>query len=315
MTPPLVSVIVPAFNAERWIGETLDSILAQTYRRLEIIVVDDGSTDRTANVVRAFGSRVLYKYQANSGGCAVPRNHGISLSSGELLCFLDADDLFVPDRVATQVAFMERNPQVGLVFSNYRNFDSVGSSPTTHFETCPCLWQELGEREELILENPCQILAQENFGISGSMMFRRALLELEPGFEPTLRACEDFHLFYRLSRHTPAGVVNAVGMLRRMHGHNMTTDATRMLLEGVRSRTLLLGAEKDARTRRYLNRYIATCHQEYARHRANHGQYLQAVQHDWFALANDARPRQLLAFMGGITRTFAIAARAHHPKS
>lgn len=107
---PLVSVIIPAYNAQDMIGETLDSILAQTYRNLEIIVVDDGSTDRTSQVVKGYGSRVLYHYQKNSGGCAVPRNAGIERSSGDFLCFIDADDLMAPDRVALQVAFMERYP-------------------------------------------------------------------------------------------------------------------------------------------------------------------------------------------------------------
>src|SRR5262245_29043481 len=95
---PLVSVIIPMFNAQAFIRETLDSILAQTYKNLEIIVVDDGSTDCSSQVVHNYKVPVFYYYQSNSGGCAVPRNTGIAHSSGELLCFVDADDILVPDR-------------------------------------------------------------------------------------------------------------------------------------------------------------------------------------------------------------------------
>ena len=263
---PLVSVIIPAFNAQELIGETIDSILAQTYENLEIIVVDDGSTDRTSDVVSGYGGRVSYYYQNNSGGCAVPRNTGISHSSGEFLCFLDADDLMVPERIASQIEFMERYPEVGLVFCNYRNFNEQGPFVQSHFETCPRLFPQLISKKEIVLENACALLSQENFGITGSFLMRRDLLELETGFEPALRACEDYHFYFRLSRHTHVGVINNVGMLRRVHGNNMSGDPTKMHTEGIRCITLLLDGEKDPKICVELTSKLANLHLSLAYH-------------------------------------------------
>jgi len=111
---PLVSVIIPAYNAEQFIAETLDHIIAQTYENIEIIVVNDGSSDGTAKIVRGYEPHVQFYEQKNSGGCAVPRNHGIHKSSGSLLCFIDADDLMTPDRIARQVDFLDSHPEVGI---------------------------------------------------------------------------------------------------------------------------------------------------------------------------------------------------------
>lgn len=89
---PLVSVIIPAYNAEKFIAETIESIIAQTYPNIEIIIVDDGSTDQTSRIVHGYQPRVRYYYQRNSGGSSIPRNTGIAHSLGDYLCFNDADD-------------------------------------------------------------------------------------------------------------------------------------------------------------------------------------------------------------------------------
>jgi glycosyltransferase involved in cell wall biosynthesis len=313
-TKPLVSVIIPAFNAKDLIAETLDSILAQPYGNLEIIVVDDGSTDKTAQVVQGYGSRVRYYYQINSGGCAVPRNTGIEHCTGEYLCFMDADDLMVPNRISCQVDFMERHPQVGLVFCDYRNFNEDGLYSETHFQTCPRLWPQLRDRKELVLENACSYLAEENFGIAGSFMLRKSLLALEAGFEPTLKSCEDFHFYFRLARHTPAGIINKVGLMRRLHGNNMSGNLVKMLSEGIRSRTRLRDSERDSMIRERLNGYIADCLGSLARYYADHGQYVHALKKDVEALLCNFCWPQVRANCKNITRTIMMAAGLHKPK-
>jgi len=106
---PLVSVIIPAYNATAFLGETLDSVLAQTYPNLEIIVVDDGSTDDTPDLLGSYGDRIRVLRQANSGQ-ATARNHGAREAHGELLAFLDSDDLWDPDKIARQVELLDRFP-------------------------------------------------------------------------------------------------------------------------------------------------------------------------------------------------------------
>ena len=117
-----VSVIIPTYNYGRFIAETIESALGQTLLPHEVIVVDDGSTDETAEVVASFGERVRYIYQENAGVCAA-RNRGVAASSGDLIAFLDADDIWEPTKLEKQAAKFA-DPDVGLVHCGMREFDS-----------------------------------------------------------------------------------------------------------------------------------------------------------------------------------------------
>jgi glycosyltransferase involved in cell wall biosynthesis len=312
--PVLVSVIIPAYNAERTIAETLDSVLSQSYGNVEVLVVDDGSTDRTAEIVRQYQPRVSYFYQENSGSCAVPRNTGILHSRGELLSFIDADDLMTPSRIGRQVDFLTRHPSVALVISDYQNFSSSGMSPNTHFATCRPLMDILGHRPETVLDNALAMLVEDFFGIAGSFMMRRNLLERVPGFEPTLRASEDFHFLYRLARHTPVGVINDVGMHRRMHESNMTGDSVRMMRESMRACSMLRETETNPEARRRLRVCFSGKLLSWARHQANSGHFLTSAGYYCRGLWNDFGFRTFHHVLWGIARTFAIALRLHSPR-
>ena len=120
-TPRLVSVIVPVFNGARFVREALDSISMQTYRPVEAIVVDDGSTDETGEVLDRFGPRVRRASQAHSGQSAA-RNRGVELATGRYLAFLDADDLWPLEKLAAQVAILEEDPECDLLFGHAEQF-------------------------------------------------------------------------------------------------------------------------------------------------------------------------------------------------
>ena len=312
-TSSLVSVIIPAYNAEKYIAETIESVLKQTYPNIEIIVVDDGSTDQTSNIVCRYHPRVRYYYQNNSGGCAVPRNTGIAYSLGEYLCFNDADDLMIPDRVATQVDFLERHPDVGLVFSNYRNFNETGLFAKSHFETCPLLYKFLNSQKELIIENACPYLAQENFGIASSFLLRKSILTTDLFFEPSLKSSEDFHFYYRISRKTKVGIINKVGMMRRLHGNNMSSNAEKMLPECIRSYTMLRESEDNIQARYYLDKFIAYFWSDFSRYNANRGRYFQALRQEAKALFTDFRPARLHLLLKSCARIILIAIGIHKP--
>jgi cellulose synthase/poly-beta-1,6-N-acetylglucosamine synthase-like glycosyltransferase len=313
---PLASVIMPVRNGEAFIDEALRSLLAQTYPNLEIIVVDDGSTDRTYALAEAHAPRVrCIRHASGSGSASAPRNTGLRHCAGEYICFLDADDILLPDRIENRVKFLSSHPEAGLVFGDYRNFWTSGQAEQSHFQTCSRLQMILGGRQSIVLtsEEATAILAQENFGISGTFMIRRAVLEGEPGFEPTLRACEDFHFYYRVARRWPVGIINEIGMMRRLHNHNMTADPSLMVTESIRSRALLRDSEKDSRNRGYLNRYLAESHASLARIHAERGNYLKAIAEDARALVCHVSARRLRTFCRGIARTIAIATGAHRP--
>ncbi len=120
-TAPLISCIIPVYNHELYVGETIESVLAQTYRPLEVIVVDDGSTDGTAAVVAGFGDRVRYVYQ-NNAGPSVARNTGAALATGDYLAWLDSDDLWRADKLERQLAFLQAHPDVDVCLTYLQNF-------------------------------------------------------------------------------------------------------------------------------------------------------------------------------------------------
>ena len=128
---PRVSVIIPAYNAGRTIDAALQSVFAQTFRSFEIIVVDDGSTDDTADRVEAWGSRVMLHRQKNAGPAAA-RNRAIASARGEFLAFLDADDVWLPTKLARQVSYFERYPETGLLHGDAA---TTAATLPTLFET------------------------------------------------------------------------------------------------------------------------------------------------------------------------------------
>jgi glycosyltransferase involved in cell wall biosynthesis len=134
---PLVSIIVPVYNGERYLAEAIESVLAQTYRPIEIIVVDDGSTDRTADVARSFSETVRCYSQPNSG-CGAARNTGIQRAQGRFLAFLDADDLWVKEKLSVQMPVLEATPGLDIVFGHVRQFFSPDLDHTARKKVaCP----------------------------------------------------------------------------------------------------------------------------------------------------------------------------------
>src|SRR5262249_12339954 len=115
---PLVSVLVPSFNGARYLREALDSILAQTYRSLEVILLDDASTDDTPAIAREYLPRITYVRQPANLGIYDNVNQGIARARGELVATYHADDVYLPDMVASQVAYLEAHPGVGAVFTS-----------------------------------------------------------------------------------------------------------------------------------------------------------------------------------------------------
>ena len=111
--PGLVSCVIPVYNGARYLAESIESVLAQEYRPLEVIVVDDGSTDGTGAVLDAFGDRIR-SFRQENGGPSVARNRGMEMSRGEFIAFLDADDLWVPDKLRLQLDAMEARPYLDL---------------------------------------------------------------------------------------------------------------------------------------------------------------------------------------------------------
>ena len=208
---PQVSVIIPAYNAGPYLRTAIDSVLAQTLADVEIIVVDDGSNDDTANIAASFGERVRLLRQDNAGVSAA-RNRGIEAARADFVAFLDADDWYLlPTKLASQAALLAARPEVGIVHSGWRLVNEQGDVKA---ERRP--WQRVP-----VLDLQGWLLWQP--ALPSAMMVRRQALAQVGGFDPRLAHAEDIDLALRL---TLAGYATAwleeVTVAYRQHGSSAT---------------------------------------------------------------------------------------------
>lgn len=203
-----VSVVIPTYNYGRFISDAINSVLAQTRPPDEIIVVDDGSTDDTAETVSKFGDRVKYIHQNNAGVCDA-RNRGVRESIGELIAFLDADDTWEPTKLEKQAAKFRGDPAIGLVHSGMREFDSeTGETIRMHLDG-----GEDGVAESLLLWDGPVIV-----GPGGTIMVSRKAFDDVSGFDTRMKVGEDWDFCYRVARKFKVGFVMEALVNYRNHG-------------------------------------------------------------------------------------------------
>ena len=184
---PLVSVILPTFNRSSYLRQALDSVLNQTFEDFEVLVVDDGSTDNTARVVRAIDDpRVRYVYQQNAGRSAA-RNRGLENARGDLIAFLDDDDEYLPHKLACQVRYLENRPAIDLVASGTQVIDANGT-PRTILRG----WQDQPSLTLLACLDACPLPT------CTVLLRRRALDRLDYWFDVKMDLAEDTDLFIRM---------------------------------------------------------------------------------------------------------------------
>ena len=224
-TMPLVSVIIPCYNQGHFLGEAICSALDQTYPRVEIIVVDDGSADRTPEVARSY-SGVRYVRQDNQGLSAA-RNAGFAFSRGEYVVFLDSDDRLRPEAVATNLAILDRERDAALCFGRTVQFHPDGrTNPAAN-------WVGAEPYLDLLRRNP--IICP------GSAMYRRRVLDSVGGFDPSLNSAEDYDMYLRIAWTHRIISHDTVVVEYRQHGSSMGKNPAVML----RSVLRVLRSQRD----------------------------------------------------------------------
>ncbi len=212
---PLASVVIPAYNAERYLGEAIESVLTQTYAPIETIVVDDGSSDGTAAVARSSPGVELI-VQENAGPAAA-RNRGFAASHGEIVAFHDADDLMTPDKLAVQVGELLANPAIGCVLAGQELQVEEGAELP--------FWAE-GSKVPTVMPPKPEEFAEEPDVHTMTMVVRREVFERVGGFDEEMRAAEDIDWLLRAAED---GVEFArlphVLLRRRVHSASLTQDA------------------------------------------------------------------------------------------
>jgi glycosyltransferase involved in cell wall biosynthesis len=271
---PTVSVIIPSYNCEAYIAETIGSVLGQTLRDVELIVVDDGSTDRTCEIVAAYGARVRLLTQKNAGVCAA-RNFGIREARGQYICLMDHDDYWFPDKLELQLEQMLRHPEVGLVYSSFiwwhpgedGNFPDHDSFDQASFPV------GIDERfsgwiyHELLLD--CWVL-------TSAALIRAEVFDKCGMYDESLPYSEDWDLWLRISREYPFIKLKRPLTLYRQHprqGNRVprSIDYRTELLTKAAAKWGLCSRDGRCVAKRQFNENIARYHSEYGLHNLSAG--------------------------------------------
>lgn len=213
--PALVSIIIPNYNHAHYIGDAIQSVLQQDYAAVEIIVVDDGSTDASQEVVARFGDAVRYIYQENRGLSAA-RNTGLAAAKGAYIGVLDADDMYEPNFLSTLAPILAANPNVAAVTCGYQFVDELNRS--------------LPQSETRLLspEEFYSVLSDGNFLVPEAILVRRACYEAVGPFDEALRACEDWDMWLRIAKTQRVLTTGTLLTRHRVLPNSMSTDPVRM---------------------------------------------------------------------------------------
>jgi glycosyltransferase involved in cell wall biosynthesis len=222
---PRVSVVVPVFNGASYLSDAISSVLSQTVREIEVIVVDDGSTDTSADVIagHALRDRRIVEIRQENRGLPAARNAGVQLARADLVAFLDADDVWLPEKLARQLAHLEANSACQACFTYAEEVDNSLRLITP--------WSALEAKYGLALVRPEHLVEHGNLVVgSGSsvLALTRSVHEVG-GFDERMVAAEDLDLWYRLALRAPVQAVPEVLVRIRRSPGQMQSDYSRVL--------------------------------------------------------------------------------------
>jgi hypothetical protein len=214
---PLVSVIIPSFNHARYIRECIDSVFCQTFKDFEVIVVDDGSSDESLDILRSFGNRIRLIEQSNRGTQAA-RNRGLQLAKGKYIALLDSDDGWLPNKLEVQIDALSRQPEIGLLYSFCHTINADGSRRKKEWHYGKPIDHPNGALAQLL---------QECFIPALTVVFRRQCIDEVGYFDEELLGSGDWDMWIRIAAKYPIACVNEPLALYRLH----TTNTIKMLFQ------------------------------------------------------------------------------------
>ncbi|MGK7878225.1 MAG: glycosyltransferase family 2 protein [Xenococcaceae cyanobacterium] len=227
---PTISVVIPAYNAEKWISETIKSVQQQTFSNWEIIVIDDGSCDGTLETLRGIVDERLKVFPYEHTGVSVARNRGLAHSAGEFIAFLDADDLWTPDMLELHLAALQKHPEADVAYCWTALIDEKGK----FLRAFPRVFFEGNVFPQMLVEI---------FLSCGSLLIRQQAIESAGEFDPRLTYYEDWDYWKRLARHSRFVLVPKYQLLYRQWPGSTTSKVPRYLSEE-HEKSLLLLTEK-----------------------------------------------------------------------
>ncbi len=239
MQNPRVSVIVPTYNRAHMIVECLDSVLNQTYRDFEVIVVDDGSTDDTEKVIKPYLDRIQYIKQENQGNAAA-RNIGIRKAKGEIIAFDDSDDLWLPDKLERQVRYLDEHHDVDMVCGNGIFF---GDQKIEGKKVIPDKRAVPLERDGVTL----RAIFMKSSIRTPTIVARRQVIEATGGFDPDFKVCVDLDFAFRVLMKFKVAFINQPLFKLRRHTGHIGGDSERRTLFNIKAIEKLLSEHPEAK--------------------------------------------------------------------
>ena len=224
---PLISVVIPVYNTAKYVTESIESAFAQTYSPIEVIAVDDGSTDSSLEVLESYGDRIQIIQQENQG-CGAARNAGNAIARGEFVAALDSDDVWLPDKLERQMALMARCPDLDVIFGRGMVMDKHGhdlsipipSAIPDSLQLC-----QVTSDGYVLEEDWFAVLADVNFIPHCSVLIRLSALEAVGGYDPEHRQTQDYQLWCRLAAHgCRLGFVDRIVFRLRRHPGQLTQN-------------------------------------------------------------------------------------------
>ncbi|MFB0546161.1 MAG: glycosyltransferase, partial [Anaerolineae bacterium] len=293
-----VSVCLPSYNYARFLGECMASVLAQTHGNFELIVVDDCSTDDSDRIIRSFSdSRIRYARNEANIGMVRNWNRCLSLARGDYVCFLCADDTFLPRKLEVQVDLLDRYPEVGLVHSDGYSIDAAGEATRLFRSRFPLDLQEYLSLDHIHVspEEFKRLVAGYNYIHFSNAMFRRECYQAVGGFDEGFPYAADWDLWLRISLHYDVAYVTEPLSCERWHGDNRTLKMKRSgqayadwygVIKAAIARwpgpadELVLVKKQALRVVR--DHLLPAIHEDYAQ-----GRMVQVRRKIWLAIAND----------------------------
>jgi len=230
---PKVSIVIPAYNAEAFIEETIDNAFKQTITDFEMIVVDDGSTDRTKQVIEKYTDKIIYIYQKNQGTSAA-RNTGIYCAQGQYIAFLDSDDIWFPSKLERQINYLESNPKIDLVGCDAELINENGKSFNKFYSK--------GKKYDVSPDEMFAQLLKKDFIPISSVVVKKSLARALGGFDLSMD-CEDYEFLLRAVQKYNIAFIDDVLMQYRISPNNKSQNLERQHRDIIKIMNKFVNAE------------------------------------------------------------------------
>jgi glycosyltransferase involved in cell wall biosynthesis len=287
------SIIVPAYNADAYIEQTLRSILQQDYSDFEVLVINDGSTDNTEVKVKIMAqqdARIKYIAQPNSGGPAKPRNAGIARAKGDYIFIFDADDLMLEGKLAQSIKYLDQFPEADLLFTNFSTIDESGHVLKQNFlDEYDTLWDLVGGREVdycfLAPNKVSPALIKINFIGTSGVAIRRKALEEQDRFNESLRNSDD-RLFWMLfsMQHNFIFLNQILHQYRILPGSISNQGFIRRGPSKIQALKIVMARVKDKSLKTHLSKQIASDYASLAYGFKQKGDFKNQQKNAWYSL-------------------------------